>query len=195
MKLAELIRFYRQKNQLTLEDIAIASDVSKSTVSRWESGEIKKINAERIQALSNLFHIDVSSHLDNNLLKPVLGIVKAGYDLYANQNILEYKEVTPEESKQGDYFLQVTGDSMIGARIFDGDLIYVKSVTDVNSGEIAIILINGDEATVKRVIKKEHLLILEASNSNYENRYFNEEEIKTLPVQIIGKVLHTKIQF
>ena len=195
MKLDQLLRFYRQKYELTLEEIASSTGVSKSTVSRWESGEIKKINADRMQALSQLFHIDVASHLNNDLLKPVLGLVKAGYDLYAQQNILAYKEVTPEESRQGDYFLQVIGDSMVGARIYDGDLIYVKSVSDVDSGEIAIVLINGDEATVKRIIKKEDLLILEASNPHYENRYFTAEEIKTLPVQIIGKVLHTKIQF
>ena len=59
----------------------------------------------------------------------------------------------------------------------------------------AVVLINGDEATVKRVIKKDRVLILEAANPKVENRYFTQEEVETLPVKIIGRVLYTKHEF
>ena len=82
---------------------------------------------------------------------------------------------------------------MIGSRIFEDDLILVQQTTDVNSGELGIVMINGDEATVKRVIKKENLLILESSNPQYETRYFTAKEVEALPVQIIGRVLKVKV--
>jgi repressor LexA len=84
---------------------------------------------------------------------------------------------------------------MVNARICEGDLLYVKSCSDVESGQIAIILIGDDEATVKRVIKKNNLLILEAANSQVENRYFTPQEVEELPVRIIGRVLYNKVKF
>ncbi len=115
--------------------------------------------------------------------------------MYAEENIMGYEEVSEDEGRQGDFYLRVSGDSMVNARICDGDLLYVKSCSDVESGQIAIVLIGDNEATVKRVIKKDHLLILEAANPNVENRYFNEKDIEELPVRIIGRVLYNKVRF
>lgn len=84
---------------------------------------------------------------------------------------------------------------MVNARICDGDLLYVKACNDVESGQIAIVLIGNEEATVKKVIKKDHILILEAANPKVENRYFDEKDIEELPVRIIGKVLYNKVKF
>lgn len=196
MTLKQLIDTYRKQTGVSLEFIAKKVGVSKSTVSRWASGDIRKVQTETVEKLSFLLGKDVKSLLEaTDYSKPILGIVKAGYNLFSEQNILGYEEVTPAEYHKGDYYLRVVGDSMTGARIYDGDLIYVKRCDDVNSGDIAVVLINGDEATVKRIIKKDDLLILEASNPSYENRYFTKKEVEELPVRIIGKVLHTKIVF
>lgn len=81
---------------------------------------------------------------------------------------------------------------MTGAHIHDQDLIYVKQCDDAESGTIAVILIANTEVTIKRVIKKDHLLILEAANPAVPARYFTYEEVQELPVKIIGKVLYSR---
>ena len=100
-----------------------------------------------------------------------------------------------KEARQGDYYLKVQGDSMNGSRIYDGDLVYVKSCSDVNSGEIAVVLVDRQEVTIKKIIKKEDSLLLVASNPTYEPRLFHGEDLRNGRIQILGKVLHSKIQF
>ena len=179
MTLQELVIIFREKHQLSLNDIAEYMGVNVSTVSRWETGAVKKITHDKQLLLSNLFQIDVPDYLAHHFYKPVVGVVKAGYDYFAHQDIEHYEPVSKSEYDRSDYFLRVKGDSMIGSRIYENDLILVQKVSDVNSGELAVVILNGDEATVKRVIKKENMLILEASNPNYETRYFTQEEVET----------------
>lgn len=194
MKLSELITYYRRINGFSLEAIGDYVGVAKSTVKRWESGESKNIPDVKIQKLSQLFGIDVPTFL-NGQVKPILGYVKAGYDLFADENLLGYEEVTKKEAAQGDYYVKVQGDSMSGSRIYDGDLVYVKSCQDVDNGDIALVLLEHNEVTIKKIIKKEHSLILMATNPNYEPRIYDEADIQSHRIQIIGKVLHSKIQF
>ena len=194
----KIIKERKKLLKLKVDDIVEATGASKPSVNRWLSGETQKISPEKLQKLADVLQT-TPDHLTGNdvlsPLKPILGIVKAGYNMYAEENILGYEEVTEQESKQGDFYLRVCGDSMINARIFEGDLLYVKSCNDVDSGQIAIVLIGNEEATVKRVIKKDKLLILEAANPHVENRYFSQQEIEELPVRIIGRVLYNKVKF
>lgn len=193
-----MLKQKRRERNLSLEYIAKYLDISKSTLSRMERGEIKKISEERLQKLGEVLEVecDLLLNMDtSNCMKPILGVVKAGYDMFAYENILGYEEVTKAEGTRGDFFLRVQGDSMVNFRIYDGDLVFVKACDDVDSGSIAIVLISGDEATVKRVVKKQDMLILEAGNPLYENRYFTKEEVEELPVRIRGKVLFTKVAF
>ncbi len=194
MTLQELIAIFRDKHDYSLNDIAEYVGVNVSTVSRWENGLVKKINAEKQASLSKLFQIDVEDYLKHHFYKPVVGVVKAGYDHFANQDVESYEAVSKLDYDRSDYFLRVKGDSMIGSRIYENDLILVQKTSDVDSGALAVVIINGDEATVKRVIKKDDILILEASNPKYETRIFTQDEIETLPVQIIGKVINVKMK-
>lgn len=195
MELKELISYFKYKSGLS--NAAFASDIgiSQATLSRWESGDIKSLNTTTKARLSDYLEIDIDQYLKHQLVKPILGVVKAGYDLNAIEHIEDYEVVSSTDAQKGDYFLRVSGDSMIDAHIYPGSLIFVKTVDDVPSGAIAVVLINGDEATVKRVIKKDRVLILEAANPKVENRYFTQEEVETLPVKIIGRVLYTKHEF
>lgn len=204
MQLNEYIRIKRKELKLTIEDVANFVGVSMPTVTRWESGEIKNIKNDKISKLATVLEIDPlvligwddeAEVQESKKMKPILGFVKAGYDLIANEQLLGYEEVTTAEMNKGDFFLQVKGDSMIGSHIFDGSKVYVKSQPDVPSGDIAVVLIDGEEATIKRVIKEKNLLILEATNPDYENRYFTAQEVKELPVTIIGRVVSCKNEF
>ncbi|MEG1066437.1 MAG: XRE family transcriptional regulator [Erysipelotrichaceae bacterium] len=198
MELSKILKDYKNKFGVNNEYIANKLNVSKSSVSRWVNGEVKTLQEDTKVALSNLLGKDVEELLSNNIInysKPILGSVKAGYNLYAEENLLGYEDVSSSEQSKGDYFLKVVGTSMEDAHIHDGDLAYIKSCSAVSSGEIAVILIENSEVTIKRIIKKANMLILEAANSNVETRFYTEQEVKELPVQIIGKVIYSKTCF
>jgi len=123
---------------------------------------------------------------------PILGTVKAGYDYLVDENrighiYLDYIPSDPENY----YALQVTGNSM--EPLFDnGDIAIVHKQDDFDSGNTCIVLINGDEATVKKVILTEDGIDLIAMNPYYPVRHFTKEEMKKIPVQIIGKVVEAR---
>lgn len=195
MELKELIAYLKYQSNLNNVEFARALGINRATLSRWESGEIKSLNSEAKQSLNQYFNIDIDKYLTFDLVKPLLGTVKAGYDLLAVENIEKYIEVSASDALKGDYFLRVSGDSMINAHIYPGSLIYVKAVNDLPSGSIAVVLINGEEATVKKIIKKENILVLEAANPAVDNRYYSLKEVAEIPIQIIGQVLYSKVEF
>lgn len=118
---------------------------------------------------------------------PVLGKVPAGIPIEAIQDILGYEEIPASMLKSGNnYFaLKIDGDSMY-PDYKTGDIIIIRQQNDCNSGDDCVVMVNGDDATFKRVIKQEKSIILKPLNNNYEPYYFNENEILTKPVRIIG---------
>lgn len=194
MNFKEYLKRYKEKMGVSNEYIASQLGVNRSTVTRWLKGDTKVTNPEVIEKLSFILGVDVESLINSEerYEKPVLGEVKAGYNLLIDENFEGYEQVTQDDYYRGDFFLRVVGDSMSGAHIHDGDLLYVKKCNDVPSGTIAVVLINRCEVTVKKVIKKEGLLILEPANPSVDVRYYSQEEVESLPVEIIGKVLYSR---
>ena len=90
--------------------------------------------------------------------------------------------------------MRVVGDSMEGAHIYDGDLVYVQSCSTVESGRIAVVMI-GDEATIKKVYYKNDLMILEAANPKYESKFFTMQEVEEMPIRVIGLVRFVRTGF
>ena len=198
MELKDIIKDYKYRHQLTNDEIAAQLGVTKSTVSRWISGDVKRIQEETLSRLNALLGYNIDPIIKGksvHLKRPILGYAKAGYDMYAQENYMGDEEVTEEDFYKGDYFLQIQGDSMIGSGIMDGDLALIKQCSTVSSGEIAVVMIGDDQVTVKKVIKKPDMLVLEATNPLTENRYFSQQEIQQLPIRIIGKVIYTKTYF
>ena len=197
MELKDIIKEYKLKTGLNDASIAKSLGISRSTVSRWRSGEVKNVTSEVSEKLSNLVGYNITPLLkgmDTTITLPVLGYVKGGYDLFAQENYLGEEEASMNDCKNGDYYLKVEGNSMSGLGIMDGSLGLVRQTNTLNSGDIGVVLIN-DEVTVKKVVYKDKMLILEAANPDIENRYFGPDEIKNLPVRIIGKVLSSKTYF
>ena len=197
MKLNELIRDYKEKTGFSDSEIARRCGVSRSTVMRWANGDIQRVSSETMQRLSTLLGYNIEPELKGmniSMKLPVLGYVKAGYDLLCEENWLGEEEVSLADRKKGDYYLRVSGDSMVGCGIMDGSLVLVQKTSSLNNGDIAVILI-GEEVTVKKVLFKNGLLILEAANPNTPGRIFTQQEVINLPVQIIGKVLSCKTYF
>ena len=124
---------------------------------------------------------------------PVLGRVVAGIPIEAVEEILDYEEITPELAATGEFFaLKIRGHSM-EPRMMEGDVVIVRRQDDVESGDIAIVLVNGNEATVKRVKKQEDGITLIATNTSvYEPHYYSNKEIEELPVRILGRVVELR---
>lgn len=195
MKLRELLIQYEMQNNMNHAEVAKLLGVSVSTYYRWINGESLKLKKSKIQKLSSVLGCDIEEVLEEaSNVKPILGKVKAGYDLWADQDIEGYVELGQADALKGDYFLRVTGDSMEGAHIFEGDLVYVQSCSMVHSGQIAIVMI-GDEVTIKKVYFKKDLTILEAANPKYESRIFTPEEVEAEQVRIIGLVRFLRVDF
>ena len=131
----------------------------------------------------------------NGFKIPVLGNVAAGIPISAVEDILDYEEVPISWQNQGEFFaLRIKGDSMEND-INDGDTVIVKQQSDANSGDTVIALVNGDDATCKRLQKLDNGIMLVSNNSKYPPMYFSNEEIITKPVVIIGKVIELRRKF
>lgn len=189
MLFKEILIQFEIDNNLSHEQMASKIGISLSTYYRWVNGETTQLRKSTKQKVSEILGIDVEDILEESArFKPILGNVKAGYDSWAIEDIEGYIEVGKKEALKGDYFLRVHGDSMEGANIYSGDLVFIKQCNTLEQGKIGIILI-GDEATIKKVYFKNDLMILEAANPKIETKYFTKEEIESLPVKIIGKAL------
>ena len=134
----------------------------------------------------------VEPNSSSQIKVPVLGTVRAGLPMEAVENILDYEEISEDMARQGDYFaLQIKGDSM-EPRIKEGDVVIVRKQPDVESGDVAIVLVNGDEATIKKVQKFSGGINLVPSNPAYEVKTYSNVDIESLPVSIIGKVVELR---
>ncbi len=123
---------------------------------------------------------------------PVLGRVAAGIPLDAVEEIIGYEDISSVRYSSGEYFgLEIKGQSM-EPKISDGDVVIVRKQEDVDSGNIAVVLVNGDAATVKKIKKSPQGVTLIPSNPAYEPIYYSNEEIESLPVTILGKVVELR---
>ena len=196
MSLGSRLRERRQQLGLTLEEVAQAVGVSKSTVQKWESGTIEDMRLAKAAGLakalkvSPLWIMGISESMTDPTPKaktkrvPVLGCIAAGDPIVANEEYEEYIELS--SGPDVDFCLRVQGDSMIDARICDGDLVFVRQQPTVENGEIAVVLID-DEVTLKRFYKTEKGVILKPENSKYEPLFYTEEDFKN--IRILGKAV------
>ncbi len=182
--------------------------VAQSTVGSWEAGK-REPNFDTMQRLADFFGVSVDYLLGRETTPggppepsvpgskwiPVLGKVAAGTPIEAIEDILDYEEIDAQTAASGDYFaLQIKGQSM-EPKISNGDVVIVRQQNDCDSGDIAVVLVNGDEATVKRIKKEPAGIMLIPSNSAYEPKFYSNDDIESLPVSIIGKVVELRAKF
>lgn len=205
MNIQNLIKNRRKELGLTLLDIANACGVSEATVSRWESGDIVNMKRSRIAQLAKVLNVSPSLliHDDYDVLTnynsttkpqvPVLGIVPCGEPIEAIEDIIEWIDVVPSQAKN-HFGLIAKGDSM-APFILDGDILVVKHSPVVGSGKIAIVKVNGDEATCKRLVINDAGLTLVPNNPMYQTLTFGPAEIADKPVTVIGEVVEIRRRF
>lgn len=195
----------RKDMSLSQKEFGQKIGVAESTVSLYESNK-RFPDADTLKKISALFEVSLDYLLGNAPAKtvqqkttgrgvriPVLGRVVAGIPIEAVEEILDYEEITPELAASGEFFaLKIRGHSM-EPRMMEGDVVIVRRQDDVESGDVAIVLVNGNEATVKRVKKQEDGITLIATNTSvYEPHYYSNKEIEELPVRILGKVVELR---
>ena len=171
---------------------------SRSTINKIEKG-INDISQTKLIAFANALNTTPNDLLDidNKGIKiPILGSVIAGVPIEAIEEILGYEEISQDMVKTGEYFaLRIKGESM-EPKMSEGDIKKKKKQNTVDSGQIAIVLVNGYEATVKKVRFRDNGIELIAFNSYvYEPHFYNAKEIQELPVQIIGRVVELRAKF
>lgn len=203
-KVGARLKQAREFNNITLEEAGKKVDVHKSTVLRWENGETEKIKLPIIETLAKYYNVNpvwlmgydvpmesIPIKKIDKIKIPVLGKVKAGYDYLAQENIIGYESIDNASDPENYYALQITGDSM-EPLFSDGDIAIVHKQDDFDSGNTCIVLVNGDEATVKKVVRMDDGIDLIAMNPYYPVRHFTKNEIEKIPVKIIGKVVEAR---
>lgn len=198
--LSTILKQRRKELGLTLAQIADQMGVAEATVQRWESGNIKSIRYDKIGKLAEVLQVNPASFMDwgetvdrlpSNVLPmpktykvPIVGTIACGQPILAVEDSTEIVDVP--EHIHADFALRCKGDSMIGSRIYDGDIVYIRRQPEVESGQIAAVRI-GDEATLKKVRIYPDMIILEAANPAYEPFIYRGEELNS--VEILGKAV------
>ncbi|MCD8355966.1 MAG: helix-turn-helix domain-containing protein [Clostridia bacterium] len=196
----KVLKELRKNKKITQAKLAEMLGVSRSTISMWEIDESQPDN-DTLVKIADIFNVSTDFLLgqESDLIPkrkgvkiPVLGRVQAGIPFDAIEEILDYEEISPEMAATGDHFgLRVRGRSM-EPRILEGDVVIVRKQSDVDTGDTAIVLVNGSEATVKKIKKTKAGLTLIPNNPAFDPMFYTPEEIMTLPVQIIGKVVELR---
>lgn len=199
MNIGDIMHARRQELGLTLEEVGDYVGVGKSTVRKWEHGEIENMKRDKIALLSKILKLspltfitgEVEYGVPDNIVPlpkmkkiPLLGTIACGEPILATENIEAL--INADEDLNADFALRCKGDSMINARIFDGDIVYIREQPDVEDGEIAAVLI-GEEATLKRVYKYPSKVVLRPENPLYDDMICSKEEMDE--VRILGKAV------
>ncbi len=194
-----IIRELRKQKGLSQSELAALCNVHQTAVSQWENGRTSP-DSDSLLILAGVLGVSVGTLIGGEdiggaVLVPVLGYVRAGIPMEAVEDILDYEEISADMASRGEYFgLKIKGDSMLP--LFQaGDTVIVRRQPDAESGEIAVVLVNGNDATVKKIIKKDTSILLVSENSAYEPMMFTKDEIENLPVTIIGKVVELRRKF
>lgn len=186
----------REKKGISQSVIAKRIGITQQAYANYENGHREPDNSTLIK-IAEYYHVSVDYLLSDKegIEIPVLGKVAAGIPIEALENVIDCEEISLELAMEGDYFaLSIKGDSM-EPKISDGDIVIVKKQSDVNSGDIAIVIINGHEGTCKKLIKQGNGLILISTNPKYDPMIFSFKEIQELPVVVLGKVVELRSKF
>lgn len=206
--LAKNIRHYMELNHKTRNEMCEALGVKYTTFTDWVNAKTYP-RIDRIEQMANYFGIQKSALLEDHILPadaipyqerptqpiPIVGVVSCGSPLLAEDNIEGYHETSMQDITTGEtyFWLRAKGDSMINVGIHEDDLLLIRQQQDVDSGDIAVVAVNEDDATLKRVIKKDNALILQPENPAYETKIFVGEEMDS--VHIRGRLMKLEKRF
>lgn len=205
MKINEKLVSLMRKKDLTYADLDRLTSYSRSTLQRYFTDPNKEISVDMIAELAPILGVDaqwLAGWSDNQeatqtkgIRIPVLGSVRAGIPLEAIEDIVDYEEIPEAMARSGEYFgLMIRGDSMSPVFV-EGDVVIVRKQESADTGDAVIALVNGDEATIKRLKRTQEGIVLIPNNPEYLPMVYTNEQIKNLPVRILGKVIELRRKF
>lgn len=195
------IKKFRESRNMTQDELAELLDTTRQSISRYENGE-RKANQDLLFELASIFKVSLDDFFpvrnlydQTNIIKvtpenmvaiPVIGTIAYGDPILADENIIWYRYHLKDRLPKGQtFYLTTKGDSM-EPKIPDGSDVLIRMQDDVEDGEIAAVLVNGDsEATLKRVKKQGDIVMLVAENTNYAPYIVTEQN----PARILGKAV------
>lgn len=195
----------RLRNLIEIKNISYgelskSTGIPKSALHRYATGETLKIPLDRIESIAKVLGVSAAwimgwdtsaaiptgfSPVPDTVMRPRLGRISCGIPIMSEENFDGYDEVP--KHIDCDFTLVCDGDSMTGARILDGDIVYIKQQPMVENGEIAAVLVDGCEKLLKRVYITETSITLQAENPKYSPLIFIREDMNR--VSIIGKAV------
>lgn len=200
MTVSERIKHRRESLGITQTDLAISIGVTKQQMYKYENGIISNIPSDKIEALAEALKTtpqylmgwdDDSAVYPTNIIPmprmnqiPLIGTIAYGEPILAEENIEDQVDIP--EHIHADFALRCKGDSMIGARIHDGDIVYIRQQPTVDNGQIAAVLIE-DEATLKRVYVSPGSIVLQPENPSFPPIVYTGEEMSE--VRVLGKLV------
>ena len=194
--IGERIKNRRLELGLTQEELGSKIGVQRAAINKYETGLVQNIKRSTQQNLADALGIDVVSLFYPVEEKPnrikVYGSVPAGIPIEAVEDVCDWEDVPMDWVANGDKFigLKVKGNSMY-PKYIDGDTVIVKLQPDCESGQDAVVYVNGYDATLKKVIKQQDGIMLQPINSDYEpKKYDYNDEI--FPVSILGVVVELR---
>lgn len=197
------IKSAREDLKLTKRELAKRIGVHESSINKYEKGLVD-ILLSKISELARVLKVteaylmgweEKTLQTQQGLKIPVLGTVAAGIPISAVEDILDYEEIPLAWQNQGEFFaLKIKGDSM-EPRMESGDVVIVKQQSDANSGDTVIVLVNGDDATCKKLQKTENGIMLVSTNPKYPPMFYSLEDIQAKPVVILGKVVELRQKY
>ncbi len=212
--IGERLKYARDELRgMSLQDVAEASGVARSTVQRYETAKIQNIKLPVVESFARVLNVNPAwligksddmeipstNFIDTSLFPnifplpktkkvPLLGTIACGEPILATENIESYVDM--DSDVHADFALRCQGDSMINARIMDGDIVFIRKQDMVDNGEIAAVLMDDcseSQATLKRVYVSDDKIRLCAENPNYQDMIFFENDMNK--VRIIGKAI------
>ena len=180
-----------EKN-MTNRELSYRIGVTEVTIGRYIKG-MREPNATNLANIAEVLGVTTDYLLGNTqepkgkgVSIPILGKVVAGIPIEAVEEILDYEEITPELANTGTFFaLKIQGESM-EPKLSDGDIVIIKQQNNVENGEIAVVLVNGQDATVKQIIKHDNGIFLNGFNPIvYTPQFYTDDQIEELPVTLL----------
>ena len=192
----------RKRRKISRKEIADFLQVHETTIKRYEDGNTKKLPTDRLEKIAKYLNTSIEylmgweeDQKPQGVKIPVLGTVPAGIPISAVEDILDYEEIPKSWENQGEFFgLKIKGDSMLPI-LTDGDIVIVRKQSTADNGDTVIAMVNGDDATCKRYERSNNGIMLIPNNSSYTPTFYTNEEIASLPVTIIGKVVELRRKF
>ena len=208
MTIGERIKELRERLGMSQVDFATKINVSKQSLYKYENNIVTNIPSDKIEAAAKIGNVSPSylmgwenniSPINNGTKEKkrgvtinVLGRVAAGIPIEAVEDIIDTEEISEALASTGEFFgLLIDGDSM-EPDIHKGDTVIVRQQNDAESGEIVIAMVNGGDATCKRLIKYAEGISLVSLNNNYAPMFFSNKDVAEKPVRIIGKVVESR---